>query len=63
MIRGKRAVLFALTAVTAIFLLTEVAIAHKAITDDDDMVITDDSTAQQTSESGEVNLSGSDGQA
>ena len=51
--RGKRAVLIALAASTAIFLFAEVAVAHKAITDDDDLVVTvDDGVAQANLESG-----------
>ena len=58
MSRGKRAVLIAIATATAVFLLTEVAIAHKAMSDDDDLIITDDS--QLESESGEATGSSSD---
>ena len=58
MSRGKRAVLIALATATAVFLLTEVAIAHKAISDDDDLIITDDS--HLASESGEATGSSSE---
>ena len=35
---GKRAVFVALAAATTLFLFAEVAVAHKAMSDDDDLV-------------------------
>ena len=42
MSRGKRAVLFALAAATALFLLTEVAIAQKPYSEADEMAASAD---------------------
>ena len=50
---GKRAVFVALAAATTLFLFAEVAVAHKAMSDDDDLVAAvNDGAASVNSESG-----------
>ena len=55
MSRSKRAVLFALTAATALLLLTEVAVAQKPYSE------VDEAAAAVAAEQGEALASGSDG--